>query len=55
MGVAAVETQPWATAFPKAVVEDAEVPVTLEDAKANAKVLEAIFLSAKEKRWVDVK
>ena len=44
-----------AEAFTKAVVEDSEVPVTLEDAKANAKVLEAIFLSAREKRWVDVK
>ena len=44
-----------AEAFTRAVAEDQEVPVTLEDAKANAKVLEAIFLSAKEKRWVDVK
>lgn len=43
-----------AEAFTRAVVEDVEVPVTLEDAKANAKVLEAIFLSAKEKRWVDL-
>jgi len=34
----------------QAIVENMEVLVTLEDAKANAKVLEAIFLSAKEKR-----
>lgn len=44
-----------AEAFTRAVVEDTEVPVTLEDAKANAKVLEAIFLSARENRWVDLK
>lgn len=43
-----------AEAFTQAVVEDSEVPVTLENAKANARVLEAIFLSAKEKRWVDL-
>ena len=43
-----------AEAFTKAVVEDSEVPVTLEDAKANAKVLEAIFHSARQERWVDL-
>jgi len=43
-----------AEAFTKAVVEDGEVPVTLENAKANAKVLEAIFRSAQEKRWVEL-
>jgi predicted dehydrogenase len=43
-----------AEAFTKAIVEDTEVPVSLENAKANAKVLEAIFLSAKEGRWVDM-
>lgn len=40
--------------FTKAVVEDGEVPVTLENAKANAKVLEAIFRSAKERKWIDL-
>src|SRR5690554_7497902 len=34
-----------AEAFTQAVVEDMEVPVTLENAQANARVLEAIFLS----------
>lgn len=43
-----------AEAFTQAVVEDSEVPVPLENAQANAKVLEAIFLSAREKRWVDL-
>ncbi|MEX2593595.1 MAG: Gfo/Idh/MocA family oxidoreductase [Anditalea sp.] len=43
-----------AEAFTKAVIEDTEVPVSLENARANAKVLEAIFLSAKEGRWVDL-
>ena len=43
-----------AKAFTQSIVDDTEVPVTLEDAKANAKVLEAIFLSAKEGRWVEV-
>jgi predicted dehydrogenase len=43
-----------AEAFSKAVAHDAEVPVPLEEAKANARVLEAIFLSAKENRWVDL-
>jgi len=40
--------------FTKAVVEDGEVPVTLENSKANAKVLEAIFRSAKERKWIDL-
>lgn len=43
-----------AKAFSQSIVDDTEVPVPLEDAKANAKVLEAIFLSAKEGRWVEV-
>lgn len=43
-----------ALAFTKAVLEDTEVPVSLEDAKANTKVIEAIFLSAKEERWVEI-
>jgi len=43
-----------AQAFTQSIVDDTEVPVPLEDSKANAKVLEAIFLSAKEGRWVEV-
>ena len=43
-----------ADAFTRAVVDDTEVPVTLEAAKANTKVLEAIFRSAKEMKWVEV-
>ena len=43
-----------AAAFTKAIIEDAEVPVSLENALANTKALEAIFKSAKEGRWVDV-
>ncbi|AHM59047.1 oxidoreductase domain-containing protein [Flammeovirgaceae bacterium 311] len=43
-----------AEAFSRAVLENTEVPVPLEDSLANTKVLEAIFLSAKEGRWVDI-
>jgi predicted dehydrogenase len=44
-----------ADAFSKAVINNSEVPVPLEDALANTKVLEALFTSAKEGRWVDIK
>lgn len=40
--------------FTRAVVENSEVPVSLENTLANTKVLEAIFLSAKEDRWVNL-
>jgi predicted dehydrogenase len=43
-----------AEAFSKAVRENREVPVPLEDALANTRVLEAIFQSAKEERWVEI-
>lgn len=43
-----------ADAFTKAIKEDSQVPVTLENSLANTKVLEAIFKSAKEGRWVNV-
>ncbi|MCK5135876.1 MAG: Gfo/Idh/MocA family oxidoreductase [Bacteroidales bacterium] len=39
-------------AFSKAIMEDAEVPVTLEDALDNTRVLTAIFESAKTGNWV---
>ncbi len=42
-------------AFSKAVQEDGEVPVPLEDSLANTRVLEAIFQSAREGGWVNVK
>jgi predicted dehydrogenase len=41
-------------AFSKAILEDGDVPVTLEDALRNTKVLVAIFESAKSGRWVNV-
>lgn len=44
-----------AEAFSKAILENTEVPVSLENARANGKILEAIFLSAKENRWVELK
>jgi predicted dehydrogenase len=40
-------------AFSKAVMEDGEVPVPLEDALSNTKVLTAIFDSAKRGQWVE--
>lgn len=43
-----------AEAFTQAVKDNTEVPVSLEDAKANAAVLEAIFHSARENRWVEL-
>ena len=39
-------------AFSKAIMEDTEVPVPLEDAIRNMAVIEAIFDSAKSGRWV---
>lgn len=43
-----------ADAFTKAVRENIEVPVSLEEAWANTKVLEAIFESAKTGKWITV-
>ena len=40
--------------FSKAILEDGEVPVTLEDALNNTRVLTAIFESAKRREWVEV-
>ena len=37
--------------FSKAIREDGEVPVPVEDAIANMKVIEAIFRSAETRRW----
>ncbi|WP_439484068.1 Gfo/Idh/MocA family protein [Cyclobacterium plantarum] len=40
--------------FSKAILEDKEVPVSLENAKANARVLQAIFESDRNERWVNI-
>ena len=40
--------------FSKAVLEDKEVPVSLENAKSNALVLQAIFESASSEKWVNI-
>ena len=41
-------------AFSRAILEDTEVPVPLEDAIANMKVIEAIFESAKTGSWITI-
>ena len=41
-------------AFSRAILEDTEVPVPLEDAIENMRVIEAIFESGKSGKWVDV-
>lgn len=41
-------------AFSRAILEDTEVPVSLEDAIANMSVIEAIFQSAKSGGWVSL-
>lgn len=40
--------------FSKAILEDTEVPVSLESAKANTLVLQAIFESASNEKWVNI-
>jgi len=41
-------------AFSKAILDDSEVPVPLEDALKNTQVLNAIFESASRGDWVDI-
>lgn len=41
-------------AFSRAIIEDGEVPVTLEDALNNTKVLVAIFESAQSGSWINI-
>jgi len=41
-------------AFSRAILEDTEVPVPLEDAIANMKVIEAVFRSGETGGWVNV-
>ena len=38
-------------AFARAVLDDTEVPVPLEEAIANMAVIEAIFRSAETRQW----
>lgn len=40
--------------FSKAILDDTEVPVPLEEAIRNMKVIEAIFRSAETRQWVNV-
>jgi predicted dehydrogenase len=40
--------------FSRAILEDGEVPVSLEDALNNTKVLTAIFESATQGKWVEI-
>lgn len=41
-------------AFSQAILDDSAVPVSLESAVANAKVIEAVMKSTQTKQWVDV-
>ena len=41
--------------FSRAVLEDREVPVPLEDAVANMQVIDAIIDSARSRSWVNIK
>jgi predicted dehydrogenase len=38
-------------AFSRAIREDTQVPVPLEDALGNMRVIDAIFRSAKSNKW----
>ena len=40
--------------FSRAILEDGEVPVSLEDGLANTKVLTAIFESSQQGSWVSL-
>jgi len=44
-----------ADAFSKAILNDEPVPYGLQDAVNNMKVIEAIFESAKQKSWIEIK
>ena len=41
-------------AFSRAIIEDSQVPVTIEDAVANMSVIEAVFRSAERGTWEQV-
>jgi len=43
-----------ADAFARAIREDGEVPVSLEDARSNTRVLEAVFESADKGKWIEI-
>lgn len=40
--------------FSNAILNDTEVPVSLENTRENTKVLQAIFESDKQEKWIDV-
>jgi len=40
--------------FSRAILQDTEVPVSLESAYQNTRILEAIFQAAKEERWINL-
>ena len=40
--------------FSRAVLEDREVPVPLEDAVANMQVIEALISSVRKRKWVNL-
>ena len=40
--------------FSKSIIEDKAVPTLLEDALENMQVIDAIALSAKSRKWIDV-
>ncbi len=40
--------------FAKAIMENKEAPISLEDALANQKVIDAIFESEKTKSWIEI-
>jgi predicted dehydrogenase len=41
-------------AFSRAILEGTPVPTPLDDAVANMRVIDAVVLSARERRWVDI-
>ncbi len=49
--VCAISTAARGDAFSKAILEDTEVPVSIEDGIRNMAVIEAVFRSAKSGRW----
>lgn len=40
--------------FSQAILNNTDVPTPIEDSVQNMKVIEAVFLSAKENRWVEI-
>jgi predicted dehydrogenase len=40
--------------FSQAIIDDTDVPVSLENAYGNTAVIEAIFQSAEKGRWINI-